>query len=53
MRKILFLTAALALAAGCSPKVVVLYDNDVHCSVDGYADMAARQKAEKQACKYV
>jgi len=28
--------------------IVILYDNDVHCSVDGYAKMAAL-KAEKQA----
>ena len=51
----------LALAVACSPKttpagksgkaasdIVILYDNDVHCSVDGYAKMAAL-KAEKKA----
>lgn len=52
-RFILPLLAVLA-AAACSPKtapagpvarsasdIVILYDNDVHCSVDGYAEMAA------------
>lgn len=53
MKKIFSLAIAAALLCACSPKVVVLYDNDVHCAVDGYADMAARQKAEKALCKNV
>lgn len=53
MKRILILFSALALACSCSPKVVVLYENDVHCAVDGYAEMAAQQKAEKAGCKYV
>ena len=63
MEKTFLLLAVLALAVSCSPKtvpasssassartqdIVILYDNDVHCSVDGYAKMAAL-KAEKLA----
>lgn len=59
MKKLLFLLVIFA-AAACSPRTVqtagnkaaddiyILYDNDVHCSVDGYAKMAA-MKADKQA----
>lgn len=53
MKKITLFFATVAMICGCSPKVVVLYDNDVHCAVDGYADMAARKKAEKAQCQYV
>ena len=35
-------------SGGARADIVILYDNDVHCSVDGYAKMAAL-KAEKQA----
>lgn len=61
MKKIFLLILLAAAALSCSPKatpvssgtkaaypIVILYDNDVHCSVDGYAKMAAL-KAEKQA----
>lgn len=59
MKRIYLLLLVLAAATACSPKttpaggqrnsdIVILYDNDVHCSVDGYAKMAAL-KAEKQA----
>ena len=60
MKKIILLLIVAAAAVSCSPKtapvssgtkaahdIVILYDNDVHCSVDGYAKMAAL-KAEKQ-----
>lgn len=58
MKRICLLLLLLA-AAACSPKtapagsqrdsdIVILYDNDVHCAVDGYAKMAAL-KADKQA----
>ena len=60
MKRFLLLFPILALAAACSPKttpagssgktrsdIVILYDNDVHCSVGGYAQMAAL-KADKQ-----
>ena len=61
MKKIFLLILIAAATLSCSPKatpvssgtkaaypIVILYDNDVHCSVDGYAKMAAL-KAEKQA----
>ena len=61
MKKFILLLFIAAAAISCSPKtapvssgtkslhdIVILYDNDVHCSVDGYAKMAAL-KAEKQA----
>ena len=61
MKRFSLLFLVLALAVACSPKttpagksgkaasdIVILYDNDVHCSVDGYAKMAAL-KAEKKA----
>ena len=61
MKKIFLFLLVAAAAVSCSPKtapassgtkaasdIVILYDNDVHCSVDGYAKMAAL-KAEKQA----
>jgi len=61
MKKYFLLLLIAAAAVSCSPKtspassganassdIVILYDNDVHCSVDGYAKMAAL-KAEKQA----
>lgn len=33
--------------------IVILYDNDVHCNVDGYEDMAAVKKEMKSQSKYV
>jgi 2',3'-cyclic-nucleotide 2'-phosphodiesterase (5'-nucleotidase family) len=59
MKRITFFLLILAAAVACSPKtapagsqrasdIVILYDNDVHCAVDGYAKMAAL-KAEKMA----
>lgn len=64
MKRIFYLFLIAAAAVACSPKtvpagstkaatkaahdIIILYDNDVHCSVDGYAKMAAL-KAEKQA----
>ena len=60
MKKLSLLLFVLTAAVACSPRtapaggakadadIVILYDNDVHCAVDGYAKMAAL-KAEKQA----
>ena len=65
MKRLLLLIAPLLILASCSPKVtavssnvpdkdiVILYDNDVHCAVDGYAPLAALKKAEQQAGAYV
>ena len=57
MKRLLLPLLVLLAAAACSPKtapagsgsragkaasdIVILYDNDVHCAVDGYAEMAA------------
>lgn len=61
MKRILSLTAAAAafimIAAGCSPKhisqaqaspIVILYDNDAHCHVDGYPYMASLKKSIRE-----
>ena len=60
MKRLLLPLLIVAAVCACSPKttpagsskaqsdIVILYDNDVHCSVDGYAKMAAL-KAEKKA----
>ena len=61
MKRLFLLLSIIAAAISCSPKnapvssgtkasypIIILYDNDVHCSVDGYAKTAAL-KAEKQA----
>ena len=59
MKRFSLLLLIVAAAVACSPKttpagsqrasdIVILYDNDVHCSVDGYAKMAAL-KTEKLA----
>ncbi len=36
-----------------SSDIVILYDNDVHCAVDGYAGLAALKKDMKEKTKYV
>ena len=65
MKKFLFLLLIPVLACACSPKtapagksgraadIVILYDNDVHCSVDGYAGMAALKAEKKRQTPYV
>lgn len=53
-RIVLFLMLAVTIAA-CEPKsdIVILYDNDVHCYIDGYANMARMKEQMKQYYKYV
>lgn len=43
-----FLLAGM-LCLSCSSSLVVLYDNDVHCAVDGYARMAGLRDSLKEA----
>lgn len=56
----------LAVISACSPKtapsggtgetasdIIILYENDVHCSVDGYAEMAALKAEMKASHPYV
>ena len=64
-RIVTILLAVAALFAACSPKVsqiatrkaasdiVILYDNDVHCYIDGYAKMAAMKKDMQNRFDYV
>ena len=65
MKKFLLPLCILLLAIACSPKtapagagkatsdIIILYDNDVHCSADGYANMAALKTAMKERTPYV
>ena len=66
MKKILLPLLLAVFALSCTPKavpaggsgkagadIVILYDNDVHCSVDGYAEMAALKAEKKQHTPYV
>ncbi len=34
-------------------EIVILFENDVHCSVDGYAKLAAMKEELSEACDYV
>ena len=49
------LACLLIVAFACKRKdnIVILYDNDVHCSVEGYAKMAGVKNACKQQTSYV
>lgn len=59
--KILFLTIIpLLLLSGCrsvgrmpSGHIIILYDNDVHCSVEGYAKMAAMKQELSNSANHV
>lgn len=46
-------TDAAEVAKTNKSDIVILYDNDVHCAVDGYEDMAALKKKMKSQSKYV
>lgn len=52
--KLLFLLLIVALA-GCQRKqpIVILYENDAHCAVEGYARIAGQRDAERQHTPYV
>lgn len=53
---IILATSISAIAQAPMPKagdIVILYDNDVHCAVDGYAKMAALRDHMKQHTEYV
>ena len=69
MKRLLLPLLVLLAAAACSPKtapagsgsragkaasdIVILYDNDVHCAVDVYAEMAALKAETLQKTPYV
>ena len=52
--KVFFLLLIVALA-GCQRKqpIVILYENDAHCAVEGYARLAGQRDAERQHTPYV
>ena len=52
--KVLFLLLIVALAS-CQRKqpIVILYENDAHCAVEGYARLAGQRDAERQHTPYV
>ena len=52
--KLLFLLLIVALA-GCQRKqpIVILYENDAHCAVEGYTRLAGQRDAERQHTPYV
>ena len=52
--KLLFLLLIVALV-GCQRKqpIVILYENDAHCAVEGYARLAGQRDAERQHTPYV
>lgn len=51
----LFSLLAVVLLAGCrrTEPIVILYENDVHCAVEGYARLAGQRDAELQCTPYV
>ena len=55
MKRSFYLLLLVALLAGCqrTKPIVILYENDVHCAVDGYARLAGQRDAERQLTPYV
>lgn len=53
-RNVFFLLLAVVLI-GCQRKqpIVILYENDVHCAVEGYARLAGLRDAEQSRTPYV
>ena len=49
----LVLPVVLLIACQRTQPIVILYENDVHCAVEGYARMAGQRDAEKQLTPYV
>ena len=50
---VLGLMMALVMGGCQSSDVVIVYDNDVHCTVDGYAKLAAVRNAYRKETPYV
>ena len=48
----LFVAVLLASCQRTEP-IVILYENDVHCAVDGYARFAGQRDLERQQTPYV
>lgn len=51
----LILISLVVLLASCkrTQPIVILYENDVHCAVEGYARLAGLRDAERQQTPYV
>ena len=51
----LFGLVVVMTLAGCQRKqpIVILYENDVHCAVEGYARLAGQRDLERQQTPYV
>ena len=61
MKKILFALAVIGVLCGCrshdtltgtsqkSKSIVILYENDVHCGIDGYAKLAGLRDAIQES----
>lgn len=52
---ILFLTAGLTVCAESakSEDIIILYENDVHCAIDGYAKLSAMKKELSETHQHV
>lgn len=55
MKKYLLPLLCLVLLSACQRKqpIVILYENDVHCAVEGYARLAGQRDLERQQTPYV
>lgn len=55
MKKHLLPLLCLVLLAACqrTEPIIILYENDVHCAVDGYAKLAGQRDLERQRTPYV
>jgi len=55
LSKSLLTLLCLVLLASCqrSEPIVILYENDVHCAIDGYARLAGQRDIERQLTPYV
>ena len=49
----IILSATLLVSCHRTEPIVILYENDVHCAVEGYARMAGQRDAERQRTPYV
>lgn len=63
MKKIILVVLSLILVLGMFPTVtfaeatsddiIILYENDVHCAVEGYSKLSAMKNELKQTYKHV
>ena len=55
MRRYILAVLSVLLLAGCqrTQPIIILYENDVHCAVEGYAKLAGQRDLERQQTPYV